>query len=76
MAVAEKHVAAAEYQPAIFNSRQVDIAELPEFVPIRQDLAVDSQPGHAAVWINLEAQVRESIFTLDGKRILRISCEW
>src|SRR3954470_21575989 len=58
VAVAEEHVAAARDEPAVFHRREIDVAAVPrQALPVRRDLAVDPQPGDAAVRINVESQV-------------------
>src|SRR5438045_1302751 len=69
----EEHIAARKNTRAVFDRRQINFTSARESIPIRHDLAIDSEPRHAAVRENLEPQMREASIILNRKRILRVA---
>src|SRR5205085_2813816 len=75
--VTEKHVTAREDERTIFGGCEIDVATGAfELFPVRHDLTEDAQPRDATVRKDLEAQMRDSFFVLDWKRILTVPGEW
>src|SRR5574338_1104369 len=75
--VTEKHIATGEYEAAVFDRGEIDVATNAfELFPIRYDFTVDTQPRDAAVREDLETQVRDVFVVLDRKRVLRVAAEW
>src|SRR3979411_2937890 len=71
MTMAKKHVAAREYEPAILNRSEIDVApDAFETIPIGRHFAKYSQSRYAAIGINLQTQMSKALLTLDCKKIL------
>ena len=72
--MAEELVARGGDEPAILDRRQVDVAPAArDALPVGHGLAVNPEPGHATVRVNLEAQVREALAGGDADVVLRIA---
>ncbi len=69
----EEHVAAGDDHAAVLGRGEIDVTAQAETRPIRQDVAVDAQPRHAAVGKDAQPQVRRATATLDGKDVVRIA---
>src|SRR5439155_25101142 len=57
---AEEHVAARDDKAAMLDSRQVDVAALPQPIPVWRHLAMYPEPGDAAVGKDAQAHMRRS----------------
>ena len=76
MTMSKKHVAAGEDQSAILDGSKINVAANAfKSLPIWNNFAVDSQARHSAIGINLETQMRKTLFTLHRKRVLRVARE-
>jgi hypothetical protein len=75
LAVAEEHVAAHHDEAAVLHRRQVQHLAAREPRGIGPRFAVHAQPRHAAVGIDVEAQVRQALVTREGERVLRVARE-
>src|SRR6185295_9665760 len=74
--VTEEHVATGEYETAVFDSRQIDVAAAFELFPIGYDFALDAQPRDAAVWIDFETKMCDALVILDREWVFRVATEW
>src|SRR5256885_16637243 len=73
----KKNTAKENPQPAVLNRREIDVATNAfQPIPIRYGLAINSQPGHSTIGVNLETEMREALLglnALDGKGVLTIT---
>src|SRR6185503_1758959 len=75
VSVTEEHVATGEYEAAVFDCCEIDVATAFELFPIWHDLAIDAQPCDAAVRIDFETEMCDSFVVLDRKCIFGIATE-
>src|SRR2546430_12895458 len=43
--------------------------------PVRHHLSVHAEPSHTAVWVNLEAEMREALRIINRKWVLSVAAE-
>ena len=72
----EEHVAAGEYERAVFCRGEIDLATGAfELFPIRHHFAIDAESRDATVGKDLETKMCDSFVVLDWERILAVACE-
>src|SRR5678809_1860 len=62
--VTEEHVAAGEYEAAVFYCGEIDVATAFELIPIRHDLDINAQPRDATGQIDFETKKRDAFVAL------------
>jgi hypothetical protein len=71
---AEKHVAAGEHLTTVFHCSEIHLVlQTALAMPFRYDVAVRAQARHTAVGINVESQMAEGMWILDGEEILAVA---
>src|ERR1700682_693070 len=72
----EEHVAAGQYLAAMLHGREIElVSESSASPPFRDDLAMYAKPGHTAIGIDLQPQVRKGNGGVDGEGVLRIALQ-
>ena len=71
----EEHVAAGDDHAAVFDRGEIDVAAPAQPLPVGHDVAVDAQPGDAAVGEDSQSHVRRGDRGVDREQVVRVALQ-